>query len=62
MHDLGDIGQHWLLEIENFFRTYKVLEPKWSEVVGWEDAAVAHRVIHDARSLYTRGLEGRLLP
>jgi inorganic pyrophosphatase len=62
MRDLVDIGQHWLLEIENFFRTYKVLEPKWSEVVGWEDAVVAHRVIHDARSLYTRGLEGRLLP
>ena len=57
LHDIGDIGHHWLIEIENFFQTYKALEAKWSDVVGWEDAAVAHRVIGDARALYARGLE-----
>jgi inorganic pyrophosphatase len=62
MRDLGDIGQHWLREIENFFQTYKALEPKWTDVVGWEDAAAAQRVIEEARALHARGLEGTDLP
>lgn len=60
--DLRDIGQHWLREIENFFQTYKALEPKWTEVVGWEDRAAALRVIEDARTLHERGVEGSYLP
>jgi len=62
MRDLGDIGQHWLREIENFFQTYKALEPKWTDVVGWEDASAAQKVIHEARALHARGLEGTDLP
>jgi len=62
MRDLADIGQHWLREIENFFQTYKALEPKWTDVVGWEDAGAAQRVIREARALHTRGLEGTELP
>ena len=62
MRDLRDIGQHWLREIENFFQTYKALEPKWTDVVGWEDASAAQRVILEARALHTRGLEGTDLP
>ena len=60
--DLNDIGQHWLREIENFFRTYKALEDKWTDVVGWENAAAALRVIHEARRLHDHGLEGSDLP
>jgi len=60
--DLKDIGQHWLREIENFFQTYKALEPKWTEVVGWEDAAAAGQVIRGARELHERGLSGSYLP
>ncbi|HET6316998.1 MAG TPA: inorganic diphosphatase [Chloroflexota bacterium] len=62
IRDLRDIGQHWLREIENFFQTYKQLENKWTDVVGWEDAAAAARVIRDARELHARGLEGAELP
>ena len=62
IYNLSDIGPHWLLEIENFFQTYKALEPKWTEVVGWEDADVARRVIDEARKLHDHGLEGSDLP
>ena len=34
---LADIGDHWLREIETFFATYKLLEPKQTEVLGWHD-------------------------
>jgi inorganic pyrophosphatase len=62
IHDLADIDQHWLREIENFFQTYKALEDKWTDVVGWQDAAAAFRVIGSARELHARGLEGAELP
>ena len=62
VRDLQDIGNHWLLEIENFFKTYKALEPKWTEVVGWENASVAQQVIRDARDLHDHGVEGSDLP
>jgi inorganic pyrophosphatase len=60
--DLKGIGQHWLREIENFFQTYKALEPKWTDVVGWEDVEEARRVIREARELHDRGMEGSYLP
>jgi inorganic pyrophosphatase len=62
IHDLSDIDPHWLKEIENFFQTYKALEDKWTDVVGWEDAAAAGRAIAEARELYARGLESTDLP
>jgi inorganic pyrophosphatase len=62
IHDLHDIDQHWLREIENFFQTYKALEDKWTDVVGWHDAAVAKKVISHARELHARGLEDAELP
>jgi inorganic pyrophosphatase len=62
IHDLHDIDPHWLREIENFFQTYKALEDKWTDVVGWRDAAVAARVIGHARELHARGLEDAELP
>jgi inorganic pyrophosphatase len=62
IRDLHDIDQHWLREIENFFQTYKALEDKWTEVVGWQDAAIAANVIREARELHDHGLEGSDLP
>jgi inorganic pyrophosphatase len=62
IYDLKGIGQHWLREIENFFQTYKALEPKWTEVVGWEDVDAARRVIQEARALHEQGMEGSYLP
>jgi inorganic pyrophosphatase len=55
IRDIRDIDPHWLREIENFFQTYKALEDKWTDVVGWEDAAAAGRVIDSARELNLRG-------
>jgi inorganic pyrophosphatase len=60
--ELKDIGPHWLREIENFFETYKALEPKWTEVVGWEDARAAQRVIDEARALFEDGFREDYLP
>jgi len=34
---LADVRPHRLVEIENFFKTYKLLEDKTVEVVGWHD-------------------------
>jgi inorganic pyrophosphatase len=62
IHDLRDIDQHWLREIENFFQTYKALEDTWTDVVGWEDAAAAATAIRQARELYDHGLEGTDMP
>jgi inorganic pyrophosphatase len=62
IHGLHDIGEHWLREIENFFQTYKALEAKWTKVVGWQDAAVAARVIDAAREFFARRQEGGDLP
>ena len=62
IQDLHDIDGHWLREIENFFQTYKTLEDKWTDVVGWEDAASAARVIRGAQDLYRHGREGTDLP
>jgi inorganic pyrophosphatase len=49
LHELGD---HWLREIETFFATYKLLEPKQTEVIGWRDAEVAHQVVERCRTRY----------
>jgi inorganic pyrophosphatase len=62
IRDLGDIDQHWLREIENFFETYKQLEDKFTQVIGWQDATVAEQVIKQARELHDRGLDSTDLP
>lgn len=47
--DLTHLGDHWLREIETFFATYKLLEPKQTEVLGWHDASFAWEVIAACR-------------
>jgi inorganic pyrophosphatase len=49
---LADVGEHWLREIETFFATYKLLEPKQTEVLGWHEADEARRVIARCRERY----------
>lgn len=46
---LEHLDPHWLVEIENFFQTYKELEDKWTEVVGWQSAETAARIIAEAQ-------------
>ena len=40
----------------------KALEDKWTDVVGWEDAGAAARVIVAARELHARGHTSTELP
>jgi inorganic pyrophosphatase len=48
---LEQVRPHRLLEIENFFQTYKLLEKKETEVVGWRDHEAARDVLrHDRRA------------
>ena len=50
--DLPSLGDHWLKEIETFFDTYKLLEPKQTEVLGWHDAAFAWKMIVRCRQRF----------
>jgi inorganic pyrophosphatase len=47
VHDLADISSHWLVEIANFFTTYKRLERKETEIVGWGSATEAVLIIRE---------------
>lgn len=49
---LDHLPQHWLREIETFFDTYKLLEPKQTEVLGWHTAPEAWAKIEAAWSAY----------
>ena len=52
VRDLAELGDHWPREIETFFTTYKLLEQKATEVLGWHDAAEASAVIEECRERY----------
>ena len=54
VHDLSHAGEHWAREIETFFATYKLLEGKTTEVLGWHDTEEACRVIEECRERYQR--------
>lgn len=49
---LEQLGDHWLREIETFFDTYKLLEPKQTEVLGWHDEKAAREKIAQCRRVY----------
>ncbi len=49
-HELGDIPEHLLRELEHFFAVYKDLEEKKTATVGWNDAAQAREVIAAAQA------------
>ena len=48
VHALEDISPHRLLEIENFFQTYKTLEKRQTDVRGWLGVDDAWRIIGEA--------------
>jgi inorganic pyrophosphatase len=51
--DLDDVPQQLRDEVDEFFETYKNLEPgKQTETLGWEDRQTALDAIEHARSLY----------
>ena len=45
IEDIGDLREHWLLEIRNFFGTYKLLEGKESLVEDWKNAREARAIL-----------------
>jgi inorganic pyrophosphatase len=47
VRDLADLPTHWLREIENFFETYKRLEDKFTEMLGWDEVNAAWRIIEE---------------
>ena len=49
---------HRLVEIEHFFQTYKALEDKAVDVVGWRDRDAAHQVLREDRAAWDREREG----
>ncbi len=49
VHSLTDLSEHWLREIETFFATYKLLEPKQTEVLGWHDMTRTNEIIAACR-------------
>ena len=46
---LDQVRPHRLIEIENFFQTYKLLEHKETDVVGWRDRDAALDVLRTDR-------------
>jgi len=52
INNISDIPSHILEEIEEFFKTYKNLEGKEVEVLGWESAEVAKKEAIRSINLY----------
>jgi inorganic pyrophosphatase len=48
------VRPHRLVEIEHFFQTYKMLENKATDVVGWRDRDRAHEVLRADRVAWER--------
>lgn len=54
-HDIADIHPHMLREIQEFFETYKRLEPhKWVKFKEWKNAKDTARVVTQAIETYKK--------
>ncbi len=54
INDMIDVQKHQLVEIQEFFETYKRLEPcGWVKVKGWENKEEAKMVISQAMESYS---------
>ena len=58
-HELGDVPQHFLREVEHFFATYKALEEVRVETFGWADAAAARDEVEKAVQRLRQSSVGR---
>ena len=53
--DIEDIHKHELFEIQEFFETYKRLEPhKWAKVKEWKNAEQAMKIVEYAMDKYRK--------
>ncbi len=57
INHLDDLGHHYLLEIENFFNTYKALQHLETKVVKFFDADEALDYLEAAKKKYRESLE-----
>ena len=57
VRSLEQLDEHWLREIETFFSTYKLFEPKQTEVLGWHSEAETRQVIARCREQYRAASE-----
>ncbi|HWK81647.1 MAG TPA: inorganic diphosphatase [Thermomicrobiales bacterium] len=49
---ISDLASHILKEIANFFETYKILEEKETQIMGWHDVDETLKRIARSRELY----------
>ena len=55
VEEITDIHSHKLKEIQEFFETYKRLEPhKWVKIKGWQTAESAHEIVQYAAEQYEK--------
>ena len=59
---LDQVRPHRLIEIRHFFDTYKLLEAKETEVLGWREAEEARRLLLADRERYLGEIADRSLP
>ena len=53
IHDITDVHVHQLREIQEFFETYKRLEPhKWVKIKEWQTAKAAQEIVQYANKQY----------
>jgi inorganic pyrophosphatase len=58
--DIGDVHKHQLTEIQEFFETYKRLEPhKWAKTREWKNSKEALEIVTYAMEMY-RELGGKI--
>ena len=57
--DIADIPQHMLKEVEHFFHTYKDLEGKRVEILGWGTSEEAMRIISESIARYVATYGGK---
>jgi inorganic pyrophosphatase len=54
VNELSDVSKHWQLEIEVFFKTYKLLENRETTILGWEKAGPAWQLIEAAQAAFAQ--------
>ncbi len=52
VHDIEDVNQHTLKEMQHFFETYKSIDNKVVEITGFEDVNAAHEAVRKGIRLY----------
>ncbi len=62
-HDIADVHAHQLKEIQEFFETYKRLEPhKWAKAKEWKNAKEAMEIVNYAMRKYSELIGKEKLP